>query len=162
MIIDGVPTVFPYKEVINPVIINIFKIPDNQAMLTSYDPKMVVTKSVLKEHREISCRASVGPGKYVIVPSCSKPGEMGDYHLTIYVNKPIGHLDFERLDKPDDEYSVVMEESENVLDIPEWKEDLCQVRFKTMILGDDEKNSSINGASFDVSNSINNISRTNK
>jgi len=130
--------VFPYKEVINPVIINVFKLGASDAKLAEFDKAKLVSKSVLKEHREISCRLKINPGKYVILPSTAEAGQTGDYHLTVYFNKPIGQLEFTRLDAPDDEYEVVREESEAVIDVPAWKEDLCQARYRSMILGEEE------------------------
>lgn len=124
-IIEGLPVAFPYKEVINPVIINVFKLGPSEAKLTEFDKTKLVGKSILKEHREISVRLKIDPGKYVIVPSAAEAGQTGEYHLTVYFNKPIGHLEFSRLDAPDDEYEIVREESEAVIDVPAWKEDLC-------------------------------------
>ncbi len=86
---NGIPSKFPYKEVINPVIICIFKIPDTQDRLTKYDTSCQIWKSVLKEHREVSVRAKLGPGKYIIVPSTAKAGETGEFFLSIYFNKSV-------------------------------------------------------------------------
>jgi|LauGreDrversion4_2_1035121.scaffolds.fasta_scaffold119917_3 hypothetical protein len=65
---------FPYKEVINPVVLNIFKLNPSEKSITEFDKTKLIGKSVLKEHREISCRVKVGPGRYVIVPSTGEAG----------------------------------------------------------------------------------------
>lgn len=134
---NGTPIQFPYKEIINPVILCIFKIPDGQDRLKSYDTTCPIWKSVLKEHREISVRAKLGPGKYVIVPSTAKAGETGKFFLSIYFNKPAKDIRVQRLDKYQN-FNSIMEENENTRNVPSWKIELCQLKLKSMITGDEE------------------------
>lgn len=114
----------------------VVELPPGQEKVTKLDPSKIKGTSVFKEHKEVSVRIKLGPGSFVIVPSTEKPGQYGPYHLSIYVNKPLAALHFQRLDKPEgplNDYSIIAEESENTEGIHRWKVDLCNKRYAAMI-----------------------------
>ena len=59
---------FPYPEVIHPVCVLCIDAPDGQKLIT-FEPPKVKAQSVVKEHRELSVRATLVAGKYIIVPA---------------------------------------------------------------------------------------------
>lgn len=71
---NGAPIKFPYKEVIHPIMFTVMELPAGQQKITRFDPKLVKGTSVLKEHKEVSCRIKLGAGNFVIVVSTHEPG----------------------------------------------------------------------------------------
>jgi hypothetical protein len=67
------------------------KLDKNENLLTEFDVKKVALNthnkkvvSKIMEYREISLRATLPPGRYMIIPSTKYPGDLGKYFLNIY------------------------------------------------------------------------------
>ena len=62
--------------------------------MTEFDAKKVArdqsnkrVMSKIMEYREISLRATLSPGRYMIIPSTKYPGDLGKYYLNIYFDQ---------------------------------------------------------------------------
>jgi len=65
----------------------IWKLEEGESHLEIFERKRKPLKSVIKEYRELSMEVELDPGRWMIVPSCKKPGEYGQFFLSIYFEK---------------------------------------------------------------------------
>ena len=77
---------FPFKESILLVNFTVMRLPQGKHKLDRFDPSLIEGVSVLKEHREISLRLNLKPGRYVIVPAALNPSDYGPFFLSLYFN----------------------------------------------------------------------------
>lgn len=79
------------------------KLPEGKERLDKFDKTAVKGSSVLKEHKEVSLRLTLEPGRYIIVPCTRNAGEFGEYTLSLYFELDLRDVEVYRVDKPDDE-----------------------------------------------------------
>lgn len=78
-----------------------FELPDGQERLEEYGKPAPVEKAVPKVLHEISMRVDLKAGKrYVFIPSPRKPGTLGKFHLSIYIDQSQHEFDVKRVDDP--------------------------------------------------------------
>jgi len=74
---------FPYSELIHPICLTVCKVKGKQKV-EKFDKDIVISTSVLKEHREVSIRIKVTKGHYIFVPAAREKGSEGPFFLSIY------------------------------------------------------------------------------
>ena len=79
-------SVFPFDGPIKTACFTIMKLESNEESARFFDSNKIVKLSVLKLHRNIELRAELVPGKYCIVPATIKPGQTGEFWLSVYFN----------------------------------------------------------------------------
>lgn len=55
----------------------IWKLKDGESHLEKFERDRKPIKSVIKEYRELSLEVELSAGRWMIVPSCKKPGQYG-------------------------------------------------------------------------------------
>eukprot|EP00731_Ephydatia_muelleri_P022871 Em0015g454a len=84
----------------------VYKAPEDGSLLTKefvdYHPS-TATSGPFTNTREVSLRANLDPGKYIIIPCAFKPGEEGDFLLRIFTEKCMNHGKPKASDAPHDE-----------------------------------------------------------
>jgi len=66
---------------------SIFELREGEKMMEKFDRKRKPKMSIIKEYRELSMSVSLKAGRYVIVPSCKKANETGEFFLNIYFSE---------------------------------------------------------------------------
>jgi len=66
---------------------SIFELNEDEEMMAKFDRSRKPKMSIIKEYRELSMSVSLKKGRYVIVPSCKKAMETGEYFLNIYFSE---------------------------------------------------------------------------
>ena len=66
---------------------SIFKLNEGEEILEVFDRKRKPKMSIIKEYRELSMNVHLEKGRYMIVPSCKKAKETGDFYLNIYFSE---------------------------------------------------------------------------
>ena len=111
--------------------------------------------SIIKEYRELSMSVSLKKGRYVIVPSCKKANETGDYFLNIYFSEgeedhsggqddkfkyfEATYINPTSLERPEyKEGSVIKEEDEDNKVFNDKFKQVLQIKSKYVIWNDDE------------------------
>lgn len=147
--VDGDAIKFPYSEVIHNIVFTVMHCPfplgisskdgfQRPPKLERFEEKYVKKVSVVKPHKEVSVRLTVPEGYIYIIPSTAEPGKLGPFILSFYFNQSKSLLHFNRLDKAENRYDIIKEESENANNVPPWKVALCDKRIKFMIFEEDE------------------------
>ena len=93
---------FPYADLIHPVNLIVYPSPDGQP-ITHFDQKWVKPEliSAVVEHKEVSLRAVLKRGTYVVIPSTRAAGWYGEYFMSIYYNANLFEVDIKHLKKPE-------------------------------------------------------------
>lgn len=78
---------FPFSEVIHPVCLIIYNCEDGK-MVDKFDGKKANPAwiSTVVEHKEVSLRAMLPKGKYLVVPSTREAGSVGEYFLNVSIS----------------------------------------------------------------------------
>lgn len=100
-----------------------------------------MVKATPKVLHEMSMRVNLKANKrYAIIPSAFKAKATGEFHLSIYTDRPQHEFDVTRIDDPTCRYSFIMQEYEkNERRVPSWKIKWCQENLKHMITKDDKE-----------------------
>ena len=78
---------YPFPDNIHHVMFSIFELKDDEKMMEKFDRSRKPKMSIIKEYRELSMSVSLKAGRYVIVPSCKKANETGEFFLNIYFSE---------------------------------------------------------------------------
>lgn len=70
---------FPFDGIIKNICFAVMKIHSDEETIDMFDKSKVYHLSVLKQHKDVSCKIELLPGKYVIVPSTLNTGETGKF-----------------------------------------------------------------------------------
>ena len=79
-------SVFPFDGIVKTACFTIMKLGPKEESVKFFDQAKIVKLSVLKLHRTIEIRQDLLPGKYCIIPATIKPGQTGNFWLSIYLN----------------------------------------------------------------------------
>lgn len=149
---------YPFPDNIHHAMFSIFQLePDEQVPMKFFDRKRQPRPklSTIKEYRELSMSLELKEGRYILVPSCKKPNETGDYYLSIYFSEgEEDHSDgkddvfkwFEakyinppKLEEKDHlEGYVIKEEDEDGVIFDEKFKKVLSIKSKHVIWNDDE------------------------
>ena len=84
----------PYKDYIHNTMFTVMNLDEDESIVRLFDAKKVArdtsnkrVMSKIMEYREISLRAVLSPGRYMIVPSTKYSGDLGKYYLNIYFDQ---------------------------------------------------------------------------
>jgi hypothetical protein len=66
--------VYPFPNKIHHCMFTIWKLEDGESHLERFERDRKPIKSVIKEYRELSLEVELSKGRWMIVPSCKKPG----------------------------------------------------------------------------------------
>lgn len=110
---DGTYDKFPFTTRIHPVCFSVMMPDKHEPKILKFEKQKCLSVSALKEHREVSLRMTLKKGRYIIVPSTRSPGQVGKFFLSLYFNCDLGALNLRRLDKREEHYEMIMEESEH-------------------------------------------------
>jgi len=135
---------FPYANRIHPVCFTVMRLPQGKNRVEKFDKANIEGVSILKEHREVSLRLKLKPGRYVIVPSTRSPGLQGLFYLSLYFDHSLDGVNVKRIDDPKNRFRVIEEEAEGI-QISDQKVALIQKRLKYMMQDDDQN---LNNSSF--------------
>lgn len=121
---------FPFAEQIHPVCLIIYPSKDGKKV-TEFDGKAVKPEfvSAVIEHKEVSLRAKLPKGYYIIVPGTREPNCFGEYYLSIYYDKEPLAVSITNLTKPDSKGEDIMEENEDVV-MSKYREQLIKERIR--------------------------------
>ncbi|CAG9317944.1 unnamed protein product [Blepharisma stoltei] len=77
-------SVFPFDGTMKTICFSIMKLSPEEEHANLFDKTKIVYLSVLKQHREVSCKIDILPGKFAIIPATLNSGETGKFWLSIY------------------------------------------------------------------------------
>jgi len=129
----------------------IFQLDYGETELKMFDKNKIVYLSPIKRERENSGRAHLkGKMTYIMIPATEVPGQVGDFHISLYHNLLMREMETKRVYKNPSEKKtskdetlpkLIPEEAEKSGNcVPVWKLDLIrsQVRHGFFISDDDE------------------------
>ena len=135
-------SVFPFIEQIHPVCLIIYPSSDGEK-IKEFDGNKVNPAwiSTVVEHREVSLRATLPKGKYLVIPSTREPECVGDYYLNFYFNAEIHEVKIKNLTSPNFKGEEIKEEDEDV-DVSELRRTIVQARLVDLAPDNDQNKSS--------------------
>jgi len=84
--------------------------------------------STVVEHKEVSLRATLKKGKYLVVPSTREAGCEGKYYLNIYFNADINEIGMKNLTNKECRGREIQEEDEDG-EVSELRRTIVQARM---------------------------------
>jgi hypothetical protein len=136
---------YPFAETLNYATVLIFRLPSNynKRYIEKFEKKDLVYVSPIKRERENTGRVSLKEGEtYIVVPATEKPGKLGEFFLSIYVNQSMRDVEIKRVFHPNDMNSgkeevlpvFIPEEAEKVCNrATSWKIQLVKESLKYVI-----------------------------
>ena len=79
---------FPYKKSLFYICFSVMKLEGNETKLEEFDEFRIVKLSKLRLHREVHLRTVLSAGRYALVPATKKPGQFGEFCLSVYFSCP--------------------------------------------------------------------------
>uniref|UniRef100_A0A7S3KEW9 Calpain catalytic domain-containing protein n=1 Tax=Euplotes crassus TaxID=5936 RepID=A0A7S3KEW9_EUPCR len=123
--------IFPFVEIIDPICLIIYPAEDGKAV-SKFDGSKVNPAwiSTVVEHKEVSLRAMLPKGKYIVVPSQRQPSsDERPYYLSIYFNGSIGEVSFKNLKNPGNNGEEIKEEDEEI-EVSQLRQDIIKTRLE--------------------------------
>ena len=122
-------TKFPFPEQIHPVCVMIYPSKDGNKA-TEFNGKIVKGEwvSAVVEHKEVSLRATLPQGNYLVVPGTREPNSFGDFYLSIYFNAEINDIEIKNLQDPKNKGIEIKEEDEDV-EVSEFRKQIVTSRI---------------------------------
>jgi hypothetical protein len=133
---------FPFIDQIHPVCMILYPCSDGKKV-DKFDGTIINKDwiSTVVEHKEVSLRATLPKGKYLLVPSTKEPNLEGEYYLSIYYDAELTDVTISNLTKPESKGTEIKEEDEDV-EISELRRTIVQARLVDLA----PKNANISGA----------------
>lgn len=133
---------FPFVEQIHPVCMIIYPCPDGKKV-SKFDGNVCKKDwiSTVVEHKEVSLRANLPKGTYLVVPSTREAGCEGKYYLSIYYDCELTDITITNLTDPSSKGEEIKEEDEDI-EVSELRRTIVQARLVDLA----PKNQNVSGA----------------
>lgn len=120
---------FPFPDQIHPVCMILYPSKNGERVL-EFDQNIVKPEwiSAVVEHKEISLRAKLPKGTYLLIPSTKDPNLEGEYYLNIYFSADILDVQIINLTNPKVKGIEIKEEDEDV-DMDELRKIAIEARM---------------------------------
>lgn len=145
---NGVYSTYPFSDQIKYACAAVFKLPEGQELLTSFDKKNLVFLGPLKRERENPAKVTLEAGQtYVIVCALEEAGKKGKFALSVYFDQRLDEMDIRRVFHPEDKNAdkesvlpkLIPEEAEKMKNrMPLWKIELVRESLRFMVSDEDE------------------------
>jgi hypothetical protein len=109
---------YPYDDVVFKVTVGLYKLSPTEEKLPKFDKTRQLATAPIKQYRELSIRAELENGKYVIIPSAADDTIENDFFVNIYMNCEKSEFSSYKV-QPEGEdkvqWKIIAEEEEDVM-----------------------------------------------